>query len=237
MSRSNHLFLRIRRIGCTALIACVALPVIAQQKSPVAESVIDPVAVDIPGSQVRIMSITHGPIKLISELTVKNVSEKTIEAYEVGWALAVPPGCSQGSTATTVGSDRPDRVSISPGGQITTKNYSLGVREVLIGARQQNAKFLQAQIAIIRVMFSDGTGWAPSISPNQVFDDVELAKASQHCQSGTLRPLISSCPPRPVDLDSDFISLAADIAPSAGISPKDTCYYICQDTGNRNRLR
>src|SRR5438045_559831 len=102
MSRSNHLFLR-RRIGCTALIACVALQVIAQQKNPVAESVIDPVAVDIPGSQVRIMSITHGPIKLISELTVKNVSEKTIEAYEVGWALAVPPGCSQGSTATTVG--------------------------------------------------------------------------------------------------------------------------------------
>ena len=136
---------------------------------------------------IQIESWTHTTDDYISEITVHNLSDKTIVAFQLGWALFIPNGCGQDPVEPMLGEAMMDRVTIKPSESAETKAYSLRPNELTARLHAVNAVLLHVQIGVLKVDFSDGSVWT-NPAENHLFNTAALGLESRKCKDGKLLP-------------------------------------------------
>jgi hypothetical protein len=181
-----------------------------------------------PQSPVSILGLKTEPAQADLAVIIKNESSKVVEAVRVEAATATPDGCSPirhppiVSTQSDGGRDSLDaRFEIPPHG--TAKLRAVGLHSQAWQASALQSLYLQIQLGVTKVEFSDGTSW--SRGDTGVFDPKLLESDALNCRG-------SSFPTQPLDtLETVTISPPANLHSGAegGLESRHT--FFCEIVG------
>lgn len=155
-------------------------------------SQIVPTMVNAPDTPVRLVSINSKIEDFLSEVTTKNVSEKTVKSFQLGVIMSVPSGCGPEEAYGKEIVLRIDRVNLAPGVSVQTEKYGLKPGDVGAFQLMHHADQVHTQLAVIRADFEDGTNWAITRA-GPVYDSGLMSRdAALQCAKGPEAALIRS---------------------------------------------
>ena len=136
-----------------------------------------PLIVNSPNSPVRIISVTSRPNDLISSMTVRSESTKTVKSIRIAVLVAVPRGCGQNTFQSQ--DHEADRViELLPKSTTSIAEVGMSPKAVKKIERDHKAVAVVSQVTISSAEFDDGSMWTMKRA-GQTIDDEMIAKTAE----------------------------------------------------------
>jgi hypothetical protein len=176
-----------------SLLGCIALSAVAAGAN--VRAVFPVVFAPQKDAPVRIVSLTQTLTDTLSEVTVKNFSDKPVSSYQLGWVVLLPNGCSRIPTKPLVTLAPVEEIAIAPGETATTGHYRLWFKQLHDLAYRQQATLVHVQVGVVSVKFTDGSSWSFNLAESKLFDSKILEEQSNLCTSGQVEEMFQQAPP------------------------------------------